>query len=307
MWIDFEKWHGCKNDFIVTWMISTDKDTVLESLRRVAPRLCSRDGGSIGADGILVLEISQRKDTMPKELHIINADGSLAVNCGNGLRCAAKSVRRKVASNTAEFLEGLALKVKDHTYDCRFLTQKENSLVAITMPVPQVGAELEWKSEAEALFKSVDASKIKPDITACIQIGNPHFVIQCESLNRDQCLPIGMNLQRLQNHDGVNVHFITSKAVEDPDVKVSRNLLSSSLSELYQALPFERGVGFTQACGSGACAIGIFAYTLGMAEREGWIGVDMPGGRLYVRQDDENAPIILAGPAELAFVGHFDL
>src|SRR5690606_29206086 len=93
--ISFEKWHGCRNDFIVLRMRQTSADEVLPSLVKAAPRLCSRDGSGIGADGILVLHEGPGDPLRPVELSIVNSDGSLARNCGNGLRCAGASIVRQ--------------------------------------------------------------------------------------------------------------------------------------------------------------------------------------------------------------------
>src|SRR5690606_32979571 len=106
------KWHGTKNDFIIIRISSADGDLVLESIKRQTQSLCDRRSG-VGADGILVLHSEQRGDLTPHGLTIINSDGSLAKNCGNGLRCAALSILRAHLQNgnCHDLPEAIELKV----------------------------------------------------------------------------------------------------------------------------------------------------------------------------------------------------
>ena len=118
MIVDFEKWHGCRNDFLVIWSTHNEANYLLGSLQRQASALCSRKGEGVGADGLLILLTESRADLKPDKLVIINADGSLASNCGNGLRCAALSVYKKICqyghvSDEPEFIE---LKVKENIF-----------------------------------------------------------------------------------------------------------------------------------------------------------------------------------------------
>ena len=80
MLVPFEKWHGCKNDFIVVWLEPQAKE-VFQSLQKRASQICARDGAGVGADGILVLHQDSRNDLQPATMTIINKDGSLAANC----------------------------------------------------------------------------------------------------------------------------------------------------------------------------------------------------------------------------------
>ena len=94
MILKFEKWHGAKNDFILTWLLGDD-DVIFDSLVRQAPTLCARDGSGVAADGLLVMHISDREQVFADRLSIINSDGSLAETCGNGIRCAALSTLKR--------------------------------------------------------------------------------------------------------------------------------------------------------------------------------------------------------------------
>ena len=306
MFIPIEKWHGAKNDFIVTWMLATDRDTVLESLKRLAPKLCSRDGSGVGADGILVLEVKTRKDIYPQALHIVNQDGSLASNCGNGLRCAAMSVRRRAHADGQIEFDGVTLTVKDIAFDCRFMGKPRNPFVAVTMPVPMINEANSWHTEVVSAARTLRAAT-NIDV-ATVGLGNPHVVLtMTSSISAELAQTWGKSLQSTRGGDGINVHLCESLEVTDADHKRAKDELGEPIGELYKVIPFERGVGLTQACGSGASAVAVVAYESGMTERRHWIALDMPGGRLYAKQSEENDPVILAGPAVFVFSGEVEI
>src|SRR5205809_607514 len=141
MFLDFEKWHGARNDFIVVWISDADGEIVEGSLKRQAIALCDRRSG-VGADGILILRGKKREDLTPDRLAIVNSDGSLAANCGNGLRVAALSVlkRHRELGNPKELPEAVSFRITtDPGGDekvCRFLRPSGPwPLVAVEMGV----------------------------------------------------------------------------------------------------------------------------------------------------------------------------
>lgn len=308
MFIDFEKWHGAKNDFVVTWILTPDKDMIVPTLSRLAPKLCARDGSGIAADGILVLVAKSRKEPNPEELIIINSDGSLAKNCGNGLRCAAMSARRRAHKEGVLEFDGVTMNVQGANIDCRFLGSARNPFVAVTMPIPEVGNSNPWSNEVAAAVKSLQTSTphLKGDIET-VSIGNPHVVITVQESSAELALTAGKPLQSVRSGDGINVHISSPIEVTDRDHQRARRDINEEIAELYKVFPWERGVGPTQACGTGACAVGVAALATGLAERAAWIGIDMPGGRLYVKQDSEDDPVTLAGPAAFVFAGSIEI
>lgn len=311
MWIDFEKWHGCLNDFIVTW---ADDAMIIESLKRQAVRLCKRDGSAIGADGILILKTKNARDLNPSELIVINQDGSLAKNCGNGLRCAALSIYKRHIE-AGEMLEGVSLDLAGRHMDCRFLTKghkkatREQPFVAVTMGEPVLDAKhqafKEIKKFAHDVFQRLLPS-IRPQEIHYCELGNPHLVFLLdEQLPIKDATMVGEALQTSPYWDGVNAHFVCEEAFKTSSGE--KTFLETNPDSIYKTIPFERGVGLTQACGSGASAIGAAILGNGFVERNDWLVVKMPGGSLYVKQDAEDDPVILAGPAELSFVGKLEI
>lgn len=308
MFIPIEKWHGCKNDFIVTWMLSTDRDMVLETIKRLAPKFCSRDGSGVAADGILVIEIKSRKDCEPEALHIVNSDGSLAANCGNGLRCAAMSVRRKAHRDFSRDIDGVTFRVMERSIDCRFTGSQSNPLVAVTMPVPTVNQENFWHDDVIEAYRQL--AKQEPALKAelaTVGLGNPHIVAIVSEANANLARHAGIPLQTTRGGDGINVHVGHLEEITDADKRRAKTELGESIGELYRVWPWERGVGATQACGTGACAVAVSAYDSGSVERRNWVAIEMPGGRLYARQTAAGDPVILAGPATFVFAGELEI
>jgi diaminopimelate epimerase len=308
MFIDFEKWHGAKNDFIVTWILTTDADMIVPTLQRLAPTICARDGSGVGADGILVMVARSRKSHEPEELVIINSDGSIAKNCGNGLRCAAMSAHRKSQAEGIIDFDGLTITVQGQGIDCRFLGRDGSPFVAVTMPTAQIGPSNDWHDDVITRVRALqtDDRQLKGDLET-VSLGNPHVVINVDRASAELAAKAGAPLQKARGGDGINVHIVSSSELTDKDHQRAKRDLNEDVGELLTVFPWERGVGPTQACGTGACAVGVAALATGLSERDLWIAIDMPGGRLYVKQDSEDDPVILAGPAEFVFAGRLEI
>ena len=306
--LTFEKWHGCRNDFIVLRLTDADGDVVLNSLKRQAPALCDRHGG-IGADGLLILWTQSRSHLEPTRLTIINSDGSIAQNCGNGLRCAASSILKSLRDHhqSTESIEMLDLPVEGVSKICRFMKKNQDyPFVAVEMGTPVLNEHLSWWQDAQRTVKKavsdLGLDKDIQDISAC-DVGNKHLVLSSERASREMMLALGPKLQTSPHWDGINVHIISPTSITDKDHGRARNDLGGEISEIYRAYVWERGAGETLACGSGAVAIAASALQTGLVERSQWIAIDMPGGRLYVKQEQDDEPAMLAGPAMFVFRG----
>lgn len=308
MFIDIEKWHGAKNDFIVTWLLPAETDMIIPTLQRLAPKICTRDGSGIAADGILVLVSKSRKDPHPTELVIINSDGSLAKNCGNGLRCAAMSARRRAHREGIFEFDGVTMTVQGVAIDCRFLGKENSPFVAVTMPVPVVGQDNDYHQEIITSVKQLQSHhpKLKGDIET-VSLGNPHVVLTVPESSVELAQAAGKPLQTSRSNDGINVHISSAMDLSDKDQQKARRDIGEDISELYRVFPWERGVGLTQACGTGACAVAVAVLATGLSERSMWIGIEMPGGRLYIQHPSEEDPVMLAGPAEFVFAGSLEI
>lgn len=318
MILDFEKWHGAKNDFILLWL--PDDAMILESLRSNAVRLCSREGDGIGADGILVLtRSSDRQNLMPEKLTIINSDGSLAATCGNGIRVAALSTlkRHYDSEMKVEIPEAFELKLLEGSVVCRYLGSHDLSHrrlhwphVSVDMGVPKIDAEHPWFEQAKAVVLEQAAAlgiKELENDWHLVDIGNHHLVFFLDEIAPELVRIVGPAFQKSDLWDGINVHLAAPKAVDNELRRLSAEHLGQSVEELYEVVVWERGAGETKACGSGACSVVKAVLASGMVEKNQWVACQMPGGVLYARQDEDDEPITLAGPGALVFTGQFEL
>ncbi|MGI9247296.1 MAG: diaminopimelate epimerase [Steroidobacteraceae bacterium] len=277
MRLAFTKMHGLGNDFIVFDAATPAAIPSPAELRRLSDR---RTG--IGFDQALVLEPSRRAEA---DVHyrIFNADGSEVEQCGNGARCIARFVasRRHAALDRP-----LVLDSPGGVVHARL---RADGLVSVAMGVPDFApASLPFTAAAAAAAYRLDTTVGVVELGA-VSIGNPHAVIRVPAV---ASAPVDTVGPAVENHDRfprrVNVGFLEIVAPDHVRLRV-----------------FERGVGETRACGTGACAAVAVGRHHGPLAEE--VTVDVPGGRLIVRWPGPGAEIWLTGPAETAFEGFVDL
>ena len=253
---EFEKWHGCLNDFIV---IRLHEGVKLTDLKEASVHLCSRSGGGIGADGILVLQPLQDGS---HQLTIINSDGSLAETCGNGIRCGAAFLKSHGYYKKIGKGAGLSLTLQSGSQvDCLFPSAK-SSFVSVSM------------GKARALSKdSFEIRDLLQDLELKMQLPvsknfelynilNNHIVIKPGVPVTGLAEKLGPPLQAFDKGDGINVHIIEPLILTDEDQKRAEREADITLSRLWKAVSWERGAGETMACGSGACSVACYSYSL---------------------------------------------
>ncbi len=318
MYLEFEKWHGCENDFVITRLASSD-ELALGSIKRCAQDWCRRNGTGIGADGVIILHMPTSKDLAPERITIINSDGSAAEICGNGIRCVALSILRqfRLAQKMNELPETLEFISGNRNVVCSFLGQSKLStrdtswpFVSVNMGSVKLNDETEFYRDAQSAINRVANAlklpQLAKDFGVC-DIGNRHLVFFLDDINRELLHKVGPAFQRCPEWDGINVHLVSDAQIDERQLTTYANLLGEKPGDAYQAMTWERGAGPTAACGSGACAIATCAMTAGSASRRAWVAVAMPGGTLFVRQDDAAEPATLAGPAILVYTGSVEL
>ncbi|NJD30883.1 MAG: diaminopimelate epimerase [Gammaproteobacteria bacterium] len=276
MRLAFTKMHGLGNDFIVFDAERPEQVPSPEALRRLADR---RTG--IGFDQALVLS-PPRRDGTDVYYRIFNADGTEVEQCGNGARCIA----RLVATRAARQDRPLAM---DSPAGIVKAQLRRDGRVSVAMGVPDFDPRsLPFEAEREAPTYRIDLPGGPVEFGA-VSIGNPHAVIRVRSV---QDAPVDSVGAAIENHPRfprrVNVGFLEIVAPDHVRLRV-----------------FERGVGETQACGTGACAAVAVGRRHGPLAEE--VRVDLPGGRLIVQWPGPGEPIWLTGPAETAFEGQVDI
>ena len=312
--LSFEKWHGCRNDFI---LIRITDDMIFRSLVNQAGSLCTRAGDGIGADGILVLHFDKKGDHLPARFSVINSDGSIAATCGNGIRCAASSIlqewRESVGRVPDEIQAGIEIPLTlGGSVNCRFMGDPPAGfpLVAVDMGIPANNAantiHAKARDEVSRVAGELGLEQLTGRWGSC-EISNQHLVFFLEETDQELLQQVGKAFQQSRAWDGINVHLAVEKEPDSRDQATARKEIGHEIGALYDVLPWERGAGATAACGSGACAVASLALEDGFTDRSEWIGIQMPGGRLYIRHDQPDESVIMAGPARRVFTGNVEL
>lgn len=265
----FEKWQACGNDFIIIREELFDKllhqeDREQREKDRRLVRELCEVHYGIGADGILEVLPSGLGDG---RMVVLNRDGTEAEMCGNGIRCAAKILAKELGKRELhiETLAGLKRATIEGDY------------VSVEMGVPKV----EWKGEA-------DLPNGKVCSATYLTIGNPHCVIFIDEISEEEMEAYGRELSRLPRFPaGANVEFV-----------------SMYTKHHLRARVWERGVGRTLACGTGACASAYAFYERGVVKEN--VTVTLDGGELEI-DVLEGDNILMSGDAKLVYSGEIDL
>ena len=241
-------------------------------------KIADRNFG-IGCDQVLIAEVPDNPD-VDFRYRIFNQDGSEVEQCGNGARCFGKFVRdRKLSSRNPLRVETLGGNIEifcnaDRTY-------------SINMGIPEFEPEaIPLKQDNIQDSYTIDTPQGSYDF-ASVSMGNPHAVLQVEDV---ALAPVESLGTIIESHDlfpsKVNVGFM--EIVTDQEIKLR---------------VFERGVGETLACGTGACAAVVCGIKLGVLQNS--VKVTLPGGELRIDWQGLGTPVTLTGPAKTVFHGQF--
>lgn len=269
----FSKMHGAGNDFVV---IDGRSTPFLADVRRIQ-RMSDRHFG-IGFDQLLSIE-PPSSSTALASYRIFNQDGSMAGQCGNGARCVAHWLVRSGATDAERFnLDSPAGVIAVH---------RRGNDYALAMGHPRFApAQIPLRVEAEALqyFLMLDGEL---RAFAAVSMGNPHAVFQVDQV---QSVPIarwGAAVQAMPLFpQGVNVGF--AEVLDRGNIRLR---------------VFERGVGETLACGSGACAAAVSVMRQGLVART--LAVHLPGGTLMIEWPEDAAAVTMTGPAVWVYDGEW--
>ncbi len=276
--INFWKMHGLGNDYIVVDNMSGKLKE--EELPNLAVKLCNRRFG-IGADGLLLIYPSQKADV---KMRIFNSDGSEAEMCGNGIRCLAKYcfenglVHKDYFSvETLAGVKALDLKIENNIVKFVKVNMGSPNFEADKIPIIWNGTFINRPINVKGeVFKAT-----------ALSMGNPHCVVFVDNVEN---YPVEVVGPKLENHElfpkRTNVEFVQIVSREKLKIRV-----------------WERGVGETLACGTGACASVVAAKILGKVNET--VTVELLGGMLTVKYHDN--VVFMEGPAEKVFEGAINL
>lgn len=284
MQIKFTKMHGLGNDFVVIDAINQQIQLTPEHVKAIADRRLG-----IGCDQILLVEAS---DTPKADFRyrIFNADGSEVEQCGNGARCFATFVREQGLSDKSE----IPVITKSGII---YLQIQQDGNVTVNMGQPIFEAiEIPFLSKDNT--DGVDSIDIKlqtlvienePITFFPLSMGNPHAVIQVENVEYADVAHIGKLLQ-------ADSHFPQSVNVGFMQI-ISRNEIKLRV--------YERGVGETLACGTGACAAVVAGQVQDLLAEK--VVVNLPVGNLSIHWAGAKNPVMMTGPTATVFTGSITL
>lgn len=273
----FSKMHGAGNDFVVLDLRDGAPPPDPDLCRALADR---RTG--VGCDQILTIGPPTSAGALAS-YGIWNSDGSSAVQCGNGARCvAAWLVREGAAGDTSRFVldSPAGAHVVDALGDGRF---------RIAMGVPRfepAQVPMSGIAQAQPAYE-VSLPGIGPLRFGAVSMGNPHAVVEVDDVAGAEVSRIGSALQ-------ASALFPASANVGFAQV-IDRGRIRLRV--------YERGVGETLACGSGACAAAAVLVRAGRVDRE--VAVSLPGGELHIAWPDDHAQVEMAGPTAFVFEGEW--
>ena len=268
--LTFTKMHGLGNDFVVLDARAAPLALTSAQVRAIADR---RTG--VGCDQLLVVE-PPRNGTADAFLRIHNADGGEVAACGNGARCVAAMIMAEKGAESA------LIETKVGILEARAGAAGEIS-------VDMGPASLEWRviplaRDADTMHLGIEAGPLADPVA--VSVGNPHAVFFVDDA---EAVPLDVVGPEIEHHP----LFPERTNVEAAQVISPRRV---------RLRVWERGVGITRACGSGACATLVAAHARGLTERAA--DIDLDGGTLKIelRKDGH---VIMTGPAAVSFAGTF--
>ncbi|MAC07541.1 MAG: diaminopimelate epimerase [SAR116 cluster bacterium] len=265
----FAKMHGLGNDFVILdWRNEPDRRVPAAAAQRLADRRLG-----IGCDQILVIRPSQEADI---RMDILNQDGSLSGACGNGTRCVADLVMAETGADRISIVtDGGMLSA----------WRAADDQISVDMgPVFTGWQDVPLAESMDTLHVPLGVAGL-PD-AVCHALGNPHAVVFVEDAE-------GLDLARLGPQVEQSSLF--------PD-RVNLSVLSRRDDGSFRMRVWERGVGITMACGSGACASGVAIARRGLGGDVNKIVMD--GGAVTIAWQRDNGHVVMTGPVAYVASGY---
>lgn len=279
-----KKYHGLGNDYLV---LDPNKNEIKLQERHIV-RLCRRNIG-VGADGILYGPLMRDGKIY---VQIFNSDGSETERSGNGVRIFAKYlldegyVKKEVFTLSTKSGDVTVDFLNDDGSRMRVNMGKAKFAGGVLRTYQQKEAQTEEKEQKVRVFYSEDEIVNDPLIfhgqlynATCVSVGNPNCVIMMEEVNAGKAKELGPYVE--------NASYFPNRINMQLCHVIDRNHIQIEI--------YERGAGYTLACGTGACAAASAAYRLGLVD--GSVHVKMPGGELLI-EIMEDMTVYLTGDVE---------
>lgn len=276
MILRFTKMHGLGNDFVVIDLVTQRARLSPEQIRHLANRNLG-----IGCDQVLLVEPPRSPDA-DFLYRIFNADGSEVEQCGNGARCFARFVHEnrltalnRIRTETASGMIELIL--------------NDDKTVTVDMGKPVLEpARIPFDAPAQAQTYPLQVGDETLEISA-VSMGNPHAVLLVDNVEQAPVKKTGCKIECHERFPKrVNVGFM--QVVDRSRIRLR---------------VFERGVGETRACGTGACAAVVAGINRGLLDNR--VCVSLPGGELQIEWQGKGKPVLMTGEASSVFRGQIRL
>jgi len=272
----FTKMQGAGNDFVVIDATETPFALAAGQLRRLADRHLG-----VGCDQVLVVERSARPDA-DFRYRIFNADGEEVEHCGNGARCFVRYVRERGLTDKRE----IRVEIMSGIIVPRL---EDDGEVTVDMGPPILApARVPFTTDRPGLVQSLELDGRTLEL-AVLSMGNPHAVQIVADVD---AAPVQTQGPRLEHHPRfakrVNAGYM--QVVDRTRIRLR---------------VWERGVGETLACGTGACAAVVAGMLRGLLDSP--VRVEARGGALTVSWDGGDNPVWMKGPAVAVFEGTMEL
>lgn len=276
MAIEFTKYHGLGNDFIL--IDNRHQSEPILTLQQ-AEELCDRHFG-IGGDGVIFALPGQNGTDYT--MRIYNSDGSEAEMCGNGIRCLAKFIAD---------LEGVNAKNRYRIDTLAGVMTPEllaDGQVKVDMGIPRLLA-----AEIPTTLESPDRKVVELPLevagqswlVTCVSMGNPHCITFVEDVSAIALETIGPLFEH---------HAVFPQRTNTEFIQIIRR-------DYVKMRVWERGAGVTLACGTGACASVVAGVLAGKCDR--MAAVELPGGILQIEWSQTDQRLYMTGPAVQVFAG----
>ncbi|MFO7788184.1 MAG: diaminopimelate epimerase [Halospina sp.] len=271
-WLRFTKMHGLGNDFMVVDAITQPVQLEASQIRQMADR-----HQGVGFDQLLMVEPPERPD-VDFRYRIFNADGSEVEQCGNGARCFARFVRDQQLTRQHR------IRVQTATGIMTLEVTKKGQ-VRVDMGVPELApAAIPFAADEQAVTYPITVDGQELSIST-VSMGNPHGVLVVDDVDTAPVESLGPLIEAHPRFPArANAGFMQVVAPDRIRLRV-----------------FERGVGETRACGSGACAAVVAGRLRGLLTER--VTVELLGGPLTISWPGDGAAVTMEGPATRVFEG----
>ena len=280
MIVPFSKMQGLGNDFLVVDLVTNKVKLSSAQIQRLSDRHFG-----VGFDQLLQIEPPSSPD-VDFDYRIFNADGQEVEHCGNGARCFARYVHDHGLSDR----NPLRVKTVNQILELKL---RSDGQVTVDMGRPIFNpADIPLRADAQAptyqRTLEIDGTALEVEFSA-LSMGNPHAVLIVDNVDTAPVTEVGSALGMHEDFpEGANVGFMEIE---------NRNRVKLRV--------FERGVGETLACGTGACAAVVAGRISGLLDAE--VVLALRGGDLIVNWQSQDSTVLMTGPATAVFEGKIEL